>query len=112
MPPAAAQAPELIWFVADTPLPPSISGSTSRPAYRIGLIPLNIVPPDRVTPPIVALRSGRKISWIKVKRVNPPDRFTVKARISVDHYFLVIFRQGASAIGGADRAAQLRLIGE
>ena len=29
--PAAAQAPELAWLVALTPLPPSISGQTSRP---------------------------------------------------------------------------------
>ena len=27
----AAQAPELAWLVAETPLPPSISGQTSRP---------------------------------------------------------------------------------
>jgi hypothetical protein len=31
MPPAAAQAPELAWLVAETPLPPSTSGQTSRP---------------------------------------------------------------------------------
>src|SRR3954452_14878050 len=41
MPPAAAHAPELAWFVADTPLPPSISGQTSLPAYKMGLRPLN-----------------------------------------------------------------------
>ena len=31
IPPAAAHAPELAWLVADTPLPPSTSGHTSRP---------------------------------------------------------------------------------
>ena len=36
-----AQAPELAWFVALTPLPPSINGQTSRPPYRMGCNPLN-----------------------------------------------------------------------
>ena len=31
MPPAAAQAPELAWLVADTPFPPSTSGQKLRP---------------------------------------------------------------------------------
>jgi len=47
MPPAAAQAPALAWFVAETPLPPSISGQTSRPRYTIGFKPLNIPTPAK-----------------------------------------------------------------
>src|SRR3569623_1500990 len=41
IPPAAAHAPELAWLVAETPLPPSISGQTSLPAYYMGCRPLN-----------------------------------------------------------------------
>ena len=57
-PPAAAQAPDDIWLVADTPFPPSTSGSTSRPPMRMVLIPLNILfqlaPPSPMAGPSFA----------------------------------------------------------
>src|SRR5690606_27888336 len=42
MPPASAHAPEDIWLVALMPLPPSISGRTSRPPIRTALSDLNM----------------------------------------------------------------------
>src|SRR6185503_5194623 len=69
MPPAAAQAPELAWLVALTPFPPSISGQTSRPPYKMGFRPLNKIRlPGAGAPRLRAHIGGERQQCAKKKR--------------------------------------------
>src|SRR6185369_14607036 len=64
----------LAWFVADTPLPPSISGQTSLPAYMMGWRPLNKLSLPGARAP--AERSYRAaIQTLRAKKERGPGRF-------------------------------------
>src|SRR5215210_109964 len=93
MPPAAAQAPDDIWLVADTPLPPSTSGSTSRPPMRIEFSPLNIRQYPRFAPrhsggfaaPIVGLGKN----CCAKQRRHKKAMLTGSATVSVEQFYRV-----------------------
>src|SRR5688500_12828222 len=89
-----------------------MSGHTSRPAYWIGRIPLNIIPPQRLAPSSLTYIYAPELTGFRLERFRAGNGLTIEAPIARQHFFLIKFCNRSFAVAAADRAPEVGALGE